>query len=568
MSVIAYQSRTVPGPPSDFDFHFEQELSRRLRRRFMWYCAVTILLSLLILIPGFLSGRPAVQVGAGPVMQPPELNRLSQLTSLLSLGMYIAALVFVLLKKLRREQVLRLAMWLYVLATIPGLIGARLTMQVIMPIVADQAIAEQERERERRQALEAAGFGRPPPPTERDRPPEARPAGGIPMRPPVLEARPNPATRPASQPTSQRAATVATVRGILSPAIVFLFASVFVLLLHHTFVCLFIPWTLRQSLMPAGILMVVVLVIVLLDVAGGAMPWGWVPPAILLPITGLMFVPGSAFCWWRFSRMRRDILLNFESSRLHALQSEMNSAKRILESALPQPRTTGPVHVHYVYEPMRQIGGDLLFVHPPADKPSSVHSVVLLDVTGHGVAAALAVNRLIGELERLFAESPDATPADVLSALNRYVHFTMARHDMYVTAVALRLDADAGRLTFASAGHPTAFLWRADGTIIDLESTTMLLGIVDGSMFSPDPVEFDFGPGDTVIAYTDGASEATCAETMIMLGIEGVKRTVHDVARAGRPPADWPTEVMRRVAAFRNSPPADDTLLVTIHRPA
>src|SRR6185295_15808135 len=99
---------------------------------------------------------------------------------------------------------------------------------------------------------------------------------------------------------------------------------------------------------------------------------------------------------------------------------------------------------HYVYEPMRQIGGDLLFVFPPShqhqDDGVGALSLVVLDVTGHGIAAALTVNRIVGELERLFIDDPDAPPGKALAVLNRYVFSTLSKHDHYVTAICLRVD--------------------------------------------------------------------------------------------------------------------------------
>jgi serine phosphatase RsbU (regulator of sigma subunit) len=365
------------------------------------------------------------------------------------------------------------------------------------------------------------------------------------------------------------------LRTVLTPAFIFGAIVPLIVLYHHTFTCLFIPWTLRQSLVPAGVLLCVVAAIVGVDVVAGPLPV--VAAVIMLPLVGLMFVPGSAWCWWRFSRLRAHSRLRFESERFRLLQTELAGARRILESALPRPRDTGAVRVHYVYEPMRQIGGDLLFVHPQAARPTTGAptpaddgpvSVVLLDVTGHGIAAALSVNRLIGELERLFAACPAAAPSDVLDALNQYVYLTMARHDTYVTAVAMRVDPHAGRCTYASAGHPTAFLRRADGRICELESTTMLLGIVPGDAFTSDPIEIELAPGDVLIAYTDGASEARSDDTLEMLGMDGVRALIERVAGERHPFQNWPAEIMRRVAHFRGAPPADDTLLVAVYRDA
>jgi len=421
-------------------------------------------------------------------------------------------------------------------------------------------IAEKMRQDERRRVLDAAGLA-PEPVRVRKQLEQLAATNPATMPAGMLEERPTP-PRPTTNP-----AAVAQARSLLSvilhPAMFFAFAVPFIFLIHHTFVCLFIPWTLRQSIAPAIILMSLVLAIFLIDLGNGL---HWLAPVLGIPVAALMLVPGSMFCWWRYRGMSRDIRLHYDSDRLRSLQAELNSARRILEGSLPPMRSSGPVRVNYVYEPMRQIGGDLLFVHPQAGTDDGPVSVVLLDVTGHGIAAALSVNRLIGELERLFGESPDASPSDVLNALNSYVFFTMARHDMYVTAVALKIDPSNNMLVYASAGHPTAYLRRLEGTILELESTTMLLGIVDNEEFTPDALTMSINNGDCIVAYTDGASEALSAVTGQMLGMTGVREAVDAVAVNDLPCSEWPTEIMRRVAAYRNAPPMDDTLLVAIQR--
>jgi serine phosphatase RsbU (regulator of sigma subunit) len=228
------------------------------------------------------------------------------------------------------------------------------------------------------------------------------------------------------------------------------------------------------------------------------------------------------------------------------------------------------VRFHYVYEPMRQIGGDLLFVFPPShERPTggvSALSVVVLDVTGHGIAAALTVNRIVGELERQFIDRADVPPGDVLKALNRYVYNTLAKHDHYVTAICLRVDSTREMLDYASGGHPTAFLRRANGTIQMLESTAPLLGILAPEEFDSDPQSIPFTRGDAVVAYTDGAAEARNNNGQ-MLGTAGVKKLLSKIAGDGRIPPDWPGDVMRQVVEYRGAPPDDDTLIATLFRP-
>src|SRR5207253_7984992 len=137
------------------------------------------------------------------------------------------------------------------------------------------------------------------------------------------------------------------------------------------------------------------------------------------------------------------------------------------EALFPAPIAHGPLRFEYRYQPMLQIGGDYLYSRfsPSTGGAAPAFNLLLMDVTGHGIAAALTVNRLYGEVERLFAEDPHAGPGEVLSALNRYVHLTLATHSVYVTALCLRIDQHSGTLEYASGGHPPAFLCAVNGTI-------------------------------------------------------------------------------------------------------
>jgi serine phosphatase RsbU (regulator of sigma subunit) len=158
-------------------------------------------------------------------------------------------------------------------------------------------------------------------------------------------------------------------------------------------------------------------------------------------------------------------------------------------------------------------------------------------------------------------------PKHVLCALNRYVYLTLARHNIFVTALCVRADAGRGVLEWASGGHPTAFLRRPDGRFEDLESTGMLLGAVDGAEYCPEQREAPFLPGDVVIAYTDGATEARNG-TGSALQTEGLRRLLARVSGDGLRPADWPAALLRGVASHHEGPTEDDMLVVALHRPA
>lgn len=333
--------------------------------------------------------------------------------------------------------------------------------------------------------------------------------------------------------------------------------------LSHLVASLFIPWTPREAIKP--------LVPLLGLNAIGAL---WADPplqaVIVIAISPLIGVPGVFIAWWRGGRFKERFHLNALRGRYGEIKRELTDARRIHEALFPPPVQIGPVRFDYRYEPMRQIGGDFLFAHPGAN-PTPVSgetplSVVLIDVTGHGVPAALTVNRLHGEMERLFAEEPDIGPGEVLTALNRYVHLTLANHSVYATALCVQIDPEAAELRYASGGHPPAFLRTVDGRLDRLDSTSFVLGACHGEDFDPGERPMRFAQGDTLVLYTDGATEARNEEGR-MLGVEGFQALMATVEPRAVAEGGWAGALLAAVERFRFGPAADDTLVVEIYRP-
>jgi sigma-B regulation protein RsbU (phosphoserine phosphatase) len=143
------------------------------------------------------------------------------------------------------------------------------------------------------------------------------------------------------------------------------------------------------------------------------------------------------------------------------------------------------------------------------------------------------------------------------------VHLTLANHSVYVTALCFKIDHEADTLHYASGGHPPAFLRAVDGTIERLDSTAFVLGAAAGGDFQPCPRSLRFGPGDALIAYTDGATEARDMQGRY-LGVAGIQRVV----ASGLGDAEsWPAALAAAVDSHRHGPIADDTLVIEITRP-
>ncbi len=333
----------------------------------------------------------------------------------------------------------------------------------------------------------------------------------------------------------------------------------------HFVACLFLPWTAWQALVPAAIVLVLNAIATLIvdhPIWKGDVP---VDTWLYLVFSPLLALPGVALSASRSSRRMENFKHRFITNKYSEMRRELLDARKIHESLFPSAIDDGEVQFSFFYEPMRQIGGDYLYARRlEPHNPRSPVSVVLLDVTGHGIPAALTVNRLHGELERVFAEHPQIDPGSVLELLNRYVHLTLANHSIFVTAFCVHVDPLTSTLTYASGGHPPAFVRAVDGTIEELDSTAMVLGACGADMFQADPQTVRFGPGDTLLAYTDGAIEAV-GESGKMFRIDGLRRLVATADRSC--PNRWPEHFGQQIAAYRDGPPADDTLFLTLHRP-
>ncbi|MCC6950197.1 MAG: SpoIIE family protein phosphatase [Phycisphaerales bacterium] len=273
----------------------------------------------------------------------------------------------------------------------------------------------------------------------------------------------------------------------------------------------------------------------------------------------LLATPAVLWSTWRYREFDARFAGKEIAFRFGEVSEELAYARRIHEALFPPQLDRGPVRVRYRYEPMRQIGGDFLFVHPLAFPPSEVAgpvSVVIIDVSGHGVPAALAVNRLHGELQRLFATTPAIEPGALIAALNAYTHAALAPQGVFATGCAARLDPTSRTLSWASAGHPPAFFRRADGTIEELHSTATMLGVLDASIFEGEQINLPIAEGDSLLAYTDGATEARSDS-----GEFTIARARAIAAQGDASPA---AALMDAVRSHRMGIVDDDTLVVEV----
>jgi sigma-B regulation protein RsbU (phosphoserine phosphatase) len=281
----------------------------------------------------------------------------------------------------------------------------------------------------------------------------------------------------------------------------------------------------------------------------------WISAGLAVGFAPLLFVPALVLCYARLRWHQNRFKTGFVGRRFVQMRREFLQARAVHESLFPKPLDAGWMRFDFGYRPAADIGGD--FIHVWVDDQERFH-LALIDVTGHGLASAMSVARIHGEIERLRDEYPDEGPARILARLNRYFHRLLARHKLYATGVLLTLDPNTGEVRYASAGHPPVFL-RSRGGVTEMPSTTFLLGAVDDSMFGEEEVTIRLEEGDTLVLFTDGAYDARNPRGERF----GLDRLREIISRPTAPPR-WTQYLMRLVETFEAGMPEDDLLIAEV----
>lgn len=213
----------------------------------------------------------------------------------------------------------------------------------------------------------------------------------------------------------------------------------------------------------------------------------------------------------RYRRMAEQL-----DERNRALEKEISLAREI-QHALQPLRIPDRVwkdadsekkriaRFHHVYMPCTGVAGDCFAVFPVRE---SGVGMLICDVMGHGVRAALIASMLRGLMEQVSTLAD--TPGLLLSSLNRQLFriFSQANITMFASACYVYLDLDKRRLTLSGAGHPAPIVLSADGrAILPPIPRSPALGLLDSALYRESEIALE--PGMKLMLYTDGLYEAT-----------------------------------------------------------
>jgi len=197
------------------------------------------------------------------------------------------------------------------------------------------------------------------------------------------------------------------------------------------------------------------------------------------------------------------------------IQRDLKLAEQVQQSLVPLPISNSKIDIGLKHLPMIGVGGDFADIY--YDGEQFIY-ITMIDITGHGITAALLVNRICSEIRSLVRD--EFEPNEILYKLNNFVIDIFHRTGMFLTMFTSKLDLNSNTFAYAGSSHPALILWKQNAEKFQkLSSQNMIIGFekqpVDS--FSQDTVQLD--SGDRLFFYTDGIIEAE-NETREQFGIK------------------------------------------------
>jgi len=255
--------------------------------------------------------------------------------------------------------------------------------------------------------------------------------------------------------------------------------------------------------------------------------------------------------------LEKKRLRDREVQYLRRINEELDLAWRVQSGFLPDdvPQLPG-WQLAAALEPSRETSGDFFDL---IALPSGGLAILVADVADKGMGAALFMV-LARTLIRTYAAEYHSKPDSLFAAVNRRI-LTDINTSQFVTAFYGVLDPATGTLSYCNAGHDPPYLLSLakSPAVRELKATGMPLGILEDASWEQKAVEL--APGDMLVLYTDGVTEAQDAGQQFF----GRARLL-EVARAnmGRSAQDVLDALMAQVQRFAGQAPQFDDITLEV----
>lgn len=253
-----------------------------------------------------------------------------------------------------------------------------------------------------------------------------------------------------------------------------------------------------------------------------------------------------------------NAILHDASMREELLRRELALAHKVQQGFLPSEPPDIPEYAFFdYYDPAHEVGGDYYDYIP---LPANRLALIMADVSGKGIAAALLMAKLSAEIKYCLAS--EASPQAALKRLNK-VFCTDRWDDRFITLILVVLDPVTHHYWLVNAGHWPALLKKVTGEVrfVGEEKAGPPLGVTDNVAY--DSFVGTFDPGDLLILFTDGMVDAMNSAGEAF----GQTRIIDVVRRSSGSPEDVGNRLVQEIHRFVGQrPQTDDMCLVVVGR--
>jgi serine phosphatase RsbU (regulator of sigma subunit)/pSer/pThr/pTyr-binding forkhead associated (FHA) protein len=265
------------------------------------------------------------------------------------------------------------------------------------------------------------------------------------------------------------------------------------------------------------------------------------------------------------SSLATQATMAIENARLHEehvlrreLERDLEFATQVQLGFLPKSRPNLPDYSFAdYYEAALSVGGDYFDY---LSLPDGRVAMAIGDVAGKGMPAALLMARLYSSTR--FQLLTKKTIEDAVSGLNEEISSSGLGH-RFITFLMMIIDPHRHSLTLVNAGHLPPLLRSSQGevTTVARETASLPLGIMPELTYQSATIPI--APGDTVLAYTDGVTEAMDTEREIY----GVDRLIKLYGKLSGTVSETIEQIVEDVEGFTGDLSSrDDTCLIAVHR--
>ena len=256
-----------------------------------------------------------------------------------------------------------------------------------------------------------------------------------------------------------------------------------------------------------------------------------------------------------------DRIMAAQIAQKRAQEAEMASAAAIQRAMLPSMHSSdfaeGQLDIFPHMTPAREVGGDLYDI---VKLEGNRVVITIGDVCGKGVPASLFM-AITQTIMRLVVHSGQDLQAEINAANKLLV--ANNQEEMFTTLFCGVIDVPSGTMTYCNCGHnPPLILHKGESTFEPLRNCGPPLGMLDYITYVPRSVAL--GPGDMLLLYTDGVTEAETSQSA-QFGIKRLEQTILEMR--GHPARGVVEHVIKRVAEFaKGAPQSDDITCVAVVR--